>query len=433
MKRAAVGALAAVIVAGSQSLVAGAEPAHVRPQGPAKVAFATDFPILTDHEWGFRLGGFGGIRRGVALRHVPVIFVHGNTVDAADWYPVRGVFRSAGWSDQELWALSYNGLGSNSGTALGTGNPERDAEHRDMGWDGQVRLTNNEVNVPDLYDFIRAVRSYTGSKTFVLVAHSLGVTLARRTLKVHPELRADLVAFVGIAGPNHGTSFCPPGSEGNVVSCDEIAAGTRWLADLNGPGGADETYPPARWLSIYDGSGVGDPAFAGPTYAPSPALNGAENRTFPLTYHNDLRVDPAIVTVYREFIASAEAAVLGRGVVEPPTGKGAPVARAGRGHPRSVAAAALPAGREPLPGPTNGPSGGPSEPAPVVEQRVGDAGAEVAAELAVGRGRPAGDVDGHPIGRTRSAPAVWALIALLVAGLGLVGIDSARARRLPSS
>jgi len=38
---------------------------------------------------------------------------------------------------------------------------------------------------------------------------------------VHRELRRDLVAFVGIAGPNHGTTFCPPGSEGNVVSCDE--------------------------------------------------------------------------------------------------------------------------------------------------------------------------------------------------------------------
>lgn len=281
---------------------ADADPPHDPPQGPAKVAFGPGFPALKDHKWGFPLGGFGGIRPGTPIKRPPVIFVHGNNVDAADWYPVRDDFRAAGWTDQELWALSYNGLGGNNGTALTRQNPERDAEHREMGWDGMTRVTNNEVNVPDLYDFIRAVRTYTGSQKFSLVGHSLGVTLARRTLKVHPQLRADLVAFVGIAGANDGTSFCPPGSEGNVVSCDEIAAGTKWLADLNGPGGSDETYAPARWMTVYDGTGAGDPAFAGPTYAQSPALEGACNMEFPATYHNDLRLDPKIVEQYRRFV-----------------------------------------------------------------------------------------------------------------------------------
>src|SRR4051794_13050028 len=278
---------------------AGADPAHSQPQGPAAVKFAADFPGLVDHEWNFRLGGFGGIRRGAPIRHAPVIFVHGNNVDAADWYPVRDDFRAAGWSDQELWALSYNGLGGSNGTALFTANPERDQEHQDMGWDGQTRITNDDVNVPDLYDFIRAVQAYTGSQQFSIVSHSLGVTLARRTLMLHPELRTDVVAFVGIAGANHGTSLCPPGSEGNVVSCDEIASGTPWLARLNAAG---ETYRPARWMTVYDGSGAGDPAYTGPSYAQSPALKGADNRQFPLTYHNDLRMDPAIVAVYRAFL-----------------------------------------------------------------------------------------------------------------------------------
>jgi hypothetical protein len=162
------------------------------------------------------------------------------------------------------------------------------------------------VNVPDLYDFITAVRAYTGSARFSLAAHSLGVTLARKTLKVHPELRRDLVGFVSIAGANHGTTFCPPGSEGNVVSCNEIAAGTPWLADLNGPNGSDETYAPAQWFTIYDGSGAGDPAYAGPTYAQSPALRGADNRMFAGRYHNDLRIDADIVAVYRLFLEAAE-------------------------------------------------------------------------------------------------------------------------------
>ena len=180
--------------------------------------------------------------------------------------------------------------------------PEHDAEHVEMGSDGVGRLTNNRVNVPDLFDFIQAVQAYTGSPKFTLVGHSLGVTVARKTLKDHPELRANLVAFVGIAGGNHGTSFCPPESEDNLVSCDEIAAGTPWLAALNGPDGSDETYGPAKWLTVYDGSGAADPAFAGPDYAQSPALKGAENRTYAGTYHNDLRIDPAIVAGYRTFV-----------------------------------------------------------------------------------------------------------------------------------
>jgi hypothetical protein len=299
-----------VLLAVASPGTAAAEPAHQPPQGPAKVAFGAGFPALTDHEWGFRLAGWGGITPAAPLHHVPVIFVHGNNVDAGDWYPVRDQFKAAGWTDAEMFALSYNGLGANNGMALFTPNPQNQAEHTELGWDGQARVTNDDVNVPDLFDFIHAVQAYTGTQYFSLVGHSLGVTLARKTLQVHPELRSDLVAFVGIAGANHGTSLCPPGSEGNVVSCNEIAAGTPWLADLNGPDGADETYAPARWMTVYDGSGAGDPAYAGPTYAGSPALRGADNRTFPNTYHNDLRLSPAIVSVYRAFLEASEAPVL---------------------------------------------------------------------------------------------------------------------------
>ena len=285
--------------------LAGHEVGHERPQGSAFLGFAPDFPALIDDEWGFRLGGWGGSSAGSPLNHVPVVFVHGNNVDAADWYPVRDDLKKAGWTDQEMYALSYNGLGGNNGSALFRENPERDSEHQRMGWDGNTRVTANDVNVDDLYRFILAVRSYTGSARFSLVGHSLGVTLARKTLKVHPELRSDLVAFVGIAGANHGTTFCPPGSEGRVRSCEEIAADTPWLTELNGVGGTDETYGPARWLTIYDGTGLGDPAFAG-TYAQSPRLAGADNRQFPLAYHNDLRLSPEIISQYRVFLEQSE-------------------------------------------------------------------------------------------------------------------------------
>ncbi|MEY2468287.1 MAG: triacylglycerol lipase [Actinomycetota bacterium] len=312
MKRAFVVTLIAALFVGVTA--ANAEPAHQRPQGPARVGFGQGFPALVDHEWDFPLGGFGGIAPNAARKHAPVIFVHGNNVDHADWYVVRDDFRAAGWTDQELFGLSYNGLETNDG---GGTRPEQEkwAEHIQMGGDGVNRLTNNEVNVPDLYDFINAVRTYTGSKNFTLVGHSLGVTVARRTLRVHPELRPYLVAFVGIAGGNHGTSFCPPGSEDQLVSCNEVAADTPWLAALNGPDGNDETYGATKWLTVSDGSGAADPAFAGPMYAASPQLRGAENRTYPYTYHNDLRINAAIVADYRAFIEAADAAA---SVVTPP-------------------------------------------------------------------------------------------------------------------
>lgn len=298
--------LATAVLMWTGAAIADHQIGHTEPQGPAKVRFPGDFPVLSDHEWGFQIGGFGGIARRASLNHVPVIFVHGNNVDHADWYPVRDDFLAAGWSEQELYALSYNGLGGNNGSAEFTPNPERDQEHMEMGQDGMTRVTNNDFNVPDLFDFILAVRDYTGSPKFFIVAHSLGVTLARKALKVHPELRADLVAFVAIAGANHGTSLCPPGSEGQVMSCDEIAADTPWLAELNGPDGSDETYPPARWLTVFDGTGEGDVAYVGPTYAQSPVLKGADNREFPNTGHNDLRLDPAIVAEYRAFLEESE-------------------------------------------------------------------------------------------------------------------------------
>ena len=89
--------------------------------------------------------------------------------------------------------------------------------------------------------------------------------------------------------PPSGTS---PGSF-TPISCNTLAG---------------RNSPPARWLTVYDGTGAADPAFSGPTYAQSPALKGAVNREYPGTYHNDLRMDPAIVADYRVFIEAAEKA-----------------------------------------------------------------------------------------------------------------------------
>ena len=274
---------------------------------PAPAMFAKDFPKLHDCEWGYPLGGFGGIRRGVPLRHVPVIFVHGNQVDAENWFLVRDQFRKAGYSDQELFALSYNGLEN-----AGSGMPTQSAPDADSlaYWQANPSALANggkgaadDVNVPDLYAFTLAVMAYTDSPSVDFVAHSLGVTIVRKMLYDHPELRPDVLAAVMTAGANHGTTICR-GLDTTYYGCDEIAPGTPWLAQLNSAG---EAPGPTHWLSVYNGADNADPFFqAAPGVfddTQSPHLDGADaNISCPKTYHNDLRVRPDIVQMDLDFI-----------------------------------------------------------------------------------------------------------------------------------
>ena len=285
----------------------GPQSGHTMPPG-APAMFAADFPVLYDCEWGYRLGGFGGVARRSELKHIPVVFVHGNQADAENWFLVQEQFKAlASYTGQEMYAISYNGLGnayaglptrsgpSPQSTAYWQANPTAVCCNGGHG-------AQNEGNVPDLYAFVQAVQDYTGSERVDIVAHSLGVTITRRMLQLHPGMRDQVVAGVMIAGGNHGTTVCR-GLDASYYGCNEIAPGTPWLAALNADG---ETPGPTRWMTVYNGTDNVDPYFS--AYPPlvddhqSPALAGATNLTFPQTYHNDLRVDPAIVPIYLRFL-----------------------------------------------------------------------------------------------------------------------------------
>lgn len=271
---------------------------------PAPRYFASGFPRLTDDLWGFPIGGFGGLERRGRLDRTPVVFVHGNQVDAQNWLDVMMQFQNdAGYTMQEMYALSYNGLENYYAGAPDMVAPtvlDRDyLEQNPMALANGGHGSADDDEVPDLCRFIEAVQAYTGSRQFDLVAHSLGVTIARKLMYDYPGLAHDVVAFVGIAGANHGTTVCR-GLESTYYGCNEIAPGSAWLAQLNGPDGSRETYPPTRWMTVYDGA-VGDPFYVGPD-AGSPQLRGALNLTFPGAYHNDLRVDPLEVDAYLAFL-----------------------------------------------------------------------------------------------------------------------------------
>jgi len=350
-RTALVGAVAVVLVSCATAL--GAVPApppcgpstatnepglsHTQPP-PAPVYFASDFPHLADDQWGFPLGGFGGLRLGGPLGHTPVVFVHGNQADAQNWLDVMTQFQNdAGYSMQEMYALSYNGLGNYyAGLPLLTPPSAADRAYvtqNPTALDNGGHGAADDDEVPDLCRFIEAVQQYTGSTQIDIVAHSLGVTVARKLMFDYPDLARDVVAFVGIAGANHGTTVCR-GMDTTYYGCNEIAPGSPWLAQLNGPGGSLETYPPTRWMTVYDGL-EGDPFYVGPD-APSPALLGADNRTFPGAYHNDLRIVPPEVDAYLAFLLRWGQA----GVGADPTGA-ADAARLARTQPDGLSGPGL--------------------------------------------------------------------------------------------
>ena len=151
--------------------------------------FPADFPKIEDTGGlgkGEVIGGFGGIRNKKegdnrtlrqinreALKHRPVILLHGNGVNALHdpaWYkliPAMGMnrigqqLRRMGYSDAEIWAPSY--LGSS------TFWPQLKRPVRD--------------NLPDVRRFIDAVIDYLEVEKVDIIAHSLGNNMAIGYLK----------------------------------------------------------------------------------------------------------------------------------------------------------------------------------------------------------------------------------------------------------
>ncbi|HWC36274.1 MAG TPA: hypothetical protein VG650_15815 [Mycobacteriales bacterium] len=283
------------------------EPTAGMTEGPAAPSyFGPGFPKLRDGLWRDRtLGGFGGLGRGVRPNRTPVVFVHGNQGDASNWLDVMQQFQNdAGYTMADMFAVSYNGLeDAAAGAPVRVAPTAADRAYLQQNPQASGNAGHGSANddeVVNLCRFIEAVQAYTHSRKVDIVAHSLGVTLARDTMRRYPALARDVVAFVGIAGGTHGTTICR-GLETSYYGCNEVAPGSPWLAWLNGPGGSLETPGPTKWMTIYNGS-VGDPYFDPPYDEASPRLRGAVNVAFPGAYHDDLRVDPAEVDTYLPFL-----------------------------------------------------------------------------------------------------------------------------------
>ena len=245
--------------------------------------FPPGFEAPVSNETGLPVKGWGGGGGGVT--RTPVIFVHGNTVSAEFWRPVREYFLQKGYRPDELWALSY-------------------------GFDTARHFDSNDLSVPTLDEFVTAVLRYldkrgTGPVHQVdVIGHSLGVTLVRQWMKQTNKYHL-VRSFVAANGANHGVWVGRADAWGeNRTSAFELHPGSPWLEQLNRGG---EAPGPTRTMTLYDGTGWADVLFP-PWEKESPALRGAKNLAYNVVHgtwydHLQLPREPDSMDAILEFLS----------------------------------------------------------------------------------------------------------------------------------
>jgi len=217
--------------------------------GTVGTTLPDDFPAIEDTSLHKPLIGFGAAG---AVTRTPVIFIHGNndTPFPTACNPFGRVqafaqfFADNGYSTSELWGIGYEG------------------DQCDLPADQTRRSSiahTNAANVPDLRRFVAAVLKFTGAKEVDIVAHSLGVTIAREWIR-QDDAAHTVRRFVAIDGPNHGIINCSPNpanyfqlpAQGGFTPSSEVCVelgspNTPFLKLLNK---GDDTPGPTRYLVI---------------------------------------------------------------------------------------------------------------------------------------------------------------------------------------
>src|SRR4051812_5233315 len=161
--------------------------------------FPSGFPVIEDTSLEAPVIGFGAAG---PVAHTPIILLHGNndTPFPTACNPYGSMQKLAqyladhGYATSELWGLGYQG------------------DQCDLAADQTRRSSiahTDAANVPDLRRFVRAVLAFTGAKQVDIVAHSLGVTIAREWMR-QDEAGPLVRRMVAIDGPNHGIINCSP-------------------------------------------------------------------------------------------------------------------------------------------------------------------------------------------------------------------------------
>jgi len=196
-----------------------------------------------------------------ATANQPILFVHGYSSNGSTWNEMLASFRAVGYTDSELFAISYNSNQSNVTTAQ------------------QLRTKVDEI------------RAQTGWTSIDIIGHSMGSLSSRYYLRnLGGQSKVD--AWVSLAGANHGTStarFC------GAVSCREMRVGSSFLAGLNA---GDETPGVVRyrtWWSPCDSTINPDS---------SVSLTGATNTKTACLGHSALLSNSTVFGQVKTFVTS---------------------------------------------------------------------------------------------------------------------------------
>ncbi|MDY7226364.1 lipase family protein [Hyalangium rubrum] len=154
-------------------------------------------------------GSYGGKASSTdTVVNQPVIFIHGNsdkaigtgTAGQSGWNASIEYFQSQGYKTSELYATTW-GPADVSMSAY---------------------QYHSKTYVMKVRKLIEAVKAYTGAAKVDIIAHSMGVTLARKAILggyatdsleggqyyIGPPLTSSVDTFVGIAGANRGLTSC---------------------------------------------------------------------------------------------------------------------------------------------------------------------------------------------------------------------------------
>uniref|UniRef100_A0A2A6BCJ1 Lipase n=1 Tax=Pristionchus pacificus TaxID=54126 RepID=A0A2A6BCJ1_PRIPA len=165
-------------------------------------------------------GTFGGKAKNekMELTHQPVLFIHGNSdsalnysVNATGWTESVKYFTGQGYKGFEMYGLTYG------------------SRHIENSMNNYIKCRN----IVGIRRFIEAVLSYTQADKIDIIAHSMGVSLARKAIQgglvrmteeacdLGDSIAHKVDAFVAIAGANYGMCLCTMDEIKNMPACSQ--------------------------------------------------------------------------------------------------------------------------------------------------------------------------------------------------------------------
>ena len=220
--------------------------------------------------------------------NIPIVFVHGDSDQAAIWQTVIWRFESNDYPRNRLFAINFT-----------------DPQARDDDTAAQANRSSTQDQLRELTAFVENVKAQTGAAKVAIVALSRGGYSARGYIAANP----DNVAKAVICGTaNHGVFAI------DALLGSEYNGHGAFLSKLNA--GDSEVTPGVPTLTLRsdgfdlyaqpDGAYIGHPGTPTNVTAEGPALKGATNLTLGQVDHRETACGPrAFAEMYKFIVGRA--------------------------------------------------------------------------------------------------------------------------------